>query len=409
MTYPTQISVLEAIQILQDRAPTLPTETVPLLQAYGRVLAQSLASRVDHPSVDNSALDGYACRAADTLAATRDSPVRLSVVGDVPAGSFFKGEVTEGQAVSIYTGAPVPSGADAIIRVEDTAREGDQVLLFTPASPGDIRPLGQDFRTGEVHLTRGLTLDAASVGVAASMGYASLKVTRRPRVGVLATGDEVVAPGTPLAAGQIYNSNTFSVAGLVLAAGAEPVVLEHVADDPAKLAAAVAAAGDLDLLLTSGGVSMGRYDFVRDLLFDHGEVYFWKVAQRPAGPVLFGRWRELPVLGLPGNPVSSMVAFLILAKAFLSRATLSAQILPYHRRLTVTAGVRLKGAGAKETFSRVRLVAAQSGLSAVSTGNQSSGVLTSMLAADALAVVPPQTSYEPGETVEVISLEPYLR
>ncbi len=409
MTYPTQISVREAIAILQHHAPRLEAETVALHHAYGRVLARDLTSRVDHPSVDNSALDGYACRAADTVGASRDAPINLKVVGDVPAGSFFVGEVGPGQAVSIYTGAPVPPGADAIIRVEDTERAGDEVRLFAPASGGDVRPRGQDFNKGEVHLQRGLTLNAASVGVAAAMGYAELEVARKPRVGILATGDEVVAPGVTLKKGQVYNSNTFSVAGLVRAAGAEPVVLDHVADDPAKLAAAVTQAGDLELLLTSGGVSMGKYDFVRDLLFDDGEVYFWKVAMKPGGPALFGRWRGLPVLGLPGNPVSSMVSFLVLARAFLNRATLSSDPLPYRRRLKVTAGVNLKGAGAKETFARVKLVEGESGLEAVSTGNQSSGVLTSMLAADALAVIPPHTVYGVGDALEVVRLEPYLR
>ena len=409
MTYPTQISVLEAIHILQNQAPQLSAETVPLLHAYGRVLAQDLASRVDHPSVDNSALDGYACRAADTVGATRDKPVKLNVIGDVPAGSFLEGEVGPGQAVSIYTGAPVPKGADAIIRVEDTARVGDEVTLFAPANENDIRPKGQDFHTGDVHLKRGRVLDAASVGLAASMGYAELSVARKPRVGILATGDEVIAPGTELKAGQVYNSNTFSVAGLIRAAGAKPVVLEHVTDDPVKLAAALERVGEIDLLLTSGGVSMGKYDFVRDLLFEGGEVYFWKIAMRPGGPALFGRWRGLPVLGLPGNPVSSMVAFLVLAKAFLNRATLCSEGLPYWQRSNATAGVKLSGAGAKETFARVKLVEGEAGLEAVSTGNQSSGVLTSMLAADAFAVIPPHTNYEPGDKLEVIRLEPYLR
>ena len=396
--YPTQISVSEAIRILQDRAPQLETERVPLLDAYGRVLAQDLASKVDHPSHDNSALDGYACRAEDTRGASKENPVRLNVIGDVPAGSLFSGEVEPRQAVSIYTGAPIPAGADAIIRVEETERDGDSVLLFAPANPGDIRPLGQDIRKGETYLGRGTVLNAASVGVGAAMGYGELSVVKRPKVGVLATGDEVIEPGQPLHAGQVYNSNTYSVTGLVRAAGAEAVVLKNVEDDPDKLLAAVRSAGDLDLLLTSGGVSMGKYDFVRDLLFDDGKVHFWKVAQKPAGPVLFGEWEGLPVLGLPGNPVSSMIAFIILGRAFLHALTGRTDRLPYHTRVRAVAGMRLKGAGFKETFSRVKLVQQDDGtLRATSTGNQSSGVQTSMLLADALAVIPPHTTYIEGD------------
>ena len=408
-SYPTQISVSEALCILQNHAPKLGSEQVPLLNAYSRILAQDLASKVDHPSHDNSALDGYACRADDTQEASKENPVQLNVIGDVPAGSLFAGKVGAGQAVSIYTGAPIPAGADAIIRIEETERKDDSVLLFAPANPGDIRPLGQDIRKGETYLKSGTVLNAASVGVAAAMGHDLLEVTKRPKVGILATGDEVIEPGQPLRAGQVYNSNTYSITGLVRAAGAEAVVLKNVEDDPATLAAAVRSAGDLDLLLTSGGVSMGKYDFVRDLLFDDGTVHFWKVAQKPAGPVLFGEWEALPVLGLPGNPVSSMIAFIILGRAFLHAATGRTDPLPYHSRVQATAGMRLKGAGFKETFARVKLVQKGGTLHATSTGSQSSGVQTSMLLADALAIIPPHTVYEKGEGLEAIDLAPYLR
>ena len=403
-SYPSQIPVAEAIATLQDKAPRLERESVRLEAAYGRVLAADLPSLVDHPSHDNSALDGYACRAQDTLSARPDAPVRLSVTGDVPAGSLFEKRVEANQAVSIYTGAPVPPGADAIIRVEDTERQGAEVLLYAPAKPGDIRLLGQDFRRGAVGLRAGRRLDAATVGLAAAMGYAEVEVARRPRVGILATGDEVLEPGTPLRPGQVYNSNSYSVAGLVRAAGAEPLILPRVRDDPEQLARALARAGRLELLLTSGGVSMGNYDFVRDLLFDSGAVHFWKVAQKPAGPVLFGQWRDLPVLGLPGNPVSSMIAFLMLGRAFVHAALGESAPLPYYARRRVRAGVTLKSAGFKETFTRVRLEPRGTELYAVSTGNQSSGVLSSMGLADALAAVPPHTVYEPGDELEVIGL-----
>lgn len=404
MRYPTQILVSEAIHLIQERTPGISSERVPLLAAYGRVLAEDVSSLVDHPSHDNSALDGYACRAEDTLAATQDAPVRLELVADIPAGSVFEGEVEPCQAVGIYTGAPIPTGANAIIRVEDTSEENGKVMLYAPANKGDIRPLGQDFKRGETHLRRGMRLNAASVGVAAAMGHAELSVARKLKVGILATGDEVIAPGEPLRAGQVYNSNTFAVAGLVRAAGAEPIVLEHVQDDQNALAKAVANSGQLDLLLTSGGVSMGKYDFVRDLLFERGEVAFWKVAQKPAGPVLFGHWRDLPVLGLPGNPVSSMVAFIILARAFIDKAMGASGPLPYHQRQQAVAGTPLKSAGFKETFARVKLEAANGSLRALSTGSQNSGILTSMTSADALAIIPPHTQYAEGDGLEVIPL-----
>jgi molybdopterin molybdotransferase len=229
-------------------------------------------------------------------------------------------------------------------------------------------------------------------------------VRRKPRVGILATGDEVIAPGQPLTQGHVYNSNSFSLAGLVAAAGATPIILEHVRDDKDLLAKSLKKAGQIDLLLTSGGVSMGKYDFVRDLLFEDGEVYFWKVAMKPAGPVLFGQWRELPVLGLPGNPVSSMLAFILLAKAYLQTSLGSTEPLPYHARTHAVAGSDLKGAGGKEHFPRVRLEQQK----AFSTGNQSSGVLSSMHLAQAVAVIPAKTNINSGDTLDVIELHKYL-
>ena len=407
-TYPTQISVAEAIRILQGRSTKLDSERLPLLESYGRILAEDIAALVDHPSLDNSAMDGYACKLEDTLSASDENPVRLEVIADIPAGSVFEGEVKSGQAVSIYTGAPMPKGTNAVVPVEKTRLEQNTVIVSQPADPTNVRPKGQDFKKGEVHLKCGLKLSAASVGLAASMGHATLKVVERPKVGILATGDEVVEPGQAVRDGQVFNSNTYSIAGLVKAAGAEAIVLPNVHDDKDVLASALANVGQLDLILTTGGVSMGKYDFVRDLLFEEGEVHFWKVAMKPAGPVLFGTWRDLPMLGLPGNPVSCMIAFLILAKAFLQASTGEMTPLPYHQRTWAIAEDNLKGAGVKENFARVRLLENRAGLLATTTGNQSSGVLTSMLFADALAVVPPNVNYKKGERLEVIRLEGYL-
>ena len=404
MTYPTQISVPEALGLLREHAPRLPTEHVPLFNAAGRTLAADLTSPVDHPSADNSALDGYACRAADTVQASRDAPVTLRLVGDIPAGSTFDGTVGPGEAVGIYTGAAVPRGADAIIGVEHTEASVDAVRLFRPANPADIRPRGQDLRRGEVYLTRGQRLTGAAVGIAAAMGYAEVPVTQRPRVGVMATGDEIVEPGKPIRDGQVYNSNAYALAALVTSAGGEAVPLPNVKDDLETLKTSLSTL-QLDLLLTSGGVSMGRYDFVRDLLIGHGTVYFWKVAIKPGGPVMFGRYGKLPMLGLPGNPVSSLVVFRLLGEAFLGASLGSSEKVPYDVRIPAVAGTPFKGSGFKETFARVTLSFDAEGRTvASSTGNQSSGVLRSLLLADALAVVPPHTNVEVGGRLEVIPL-----
>jgi molybdopterin molybdotransferase len=402
--YPSQISVTEAIVILQNHAKVLETETLSLLECYNRTLAEDVVALVDHPSATNSAMDGYACRLEDTLSASEQNPVKLELIGDIPAGQMFHGNIAQNQAVGIYTGAPMPEMSDAVVPVEVTKVENRYVILSKPADPANVRPQGQDFQQGQILLQQGLHLNAASVALAAAMGHATLKVRRKPRIGILATGDEVIAPGQPLAQGHVYNSNSFSLAGLVAAAGATPIMLEHVRDDKDLLAKSLENAGQIDLLLTSGGVSMGKYDFVRDLLFEDGDVYFWKVAMKPAGPVLFGQWRELPVLGLPGNPVSSMLAFLLLAKAYLQTSLGSTEPLPYHARTQAIAGNDLKGAGLKEHFPRVRLEQQK----AFSTGNQSSGVLSSMHLAQAVAVIPAKTNINIGDTLDVIELYKYL-
>ncbi len=409
MSYKSQISVTEAISIIQEKITKLELEKVALSEAYGRVLAEDVVSLVDHPSLNNSALDGYACVGEDTVDASEVNPVYLDLLGEVAAGSRFEGRISSGQCVSIYTGAPVPEGATAVIRIEDTSKEGNKVKIIAKADASAIREQGQDFKKGETKLEKGSRLNAASVAIAAATGHASLKVSRKARIAILATGDEVIEPGETLELGQVYNSNSYSVAGLICSAGAEAIILPRVKDDLETLERVIAEVGEIDLLLTSGGVSMGKYDFVRDLLFEKGEVHFWKVAMRPAGPVLFGEWNNLAILGLPGNPVSSMIAFIILARAAVQKMTGENSALPYLKREKALTDVPLKSAGFKETFVRLTLNQASDGLSHVTTtGNQNSGVLSSMLSADALAIIPPHTSYQEGDQLEIIRLESYL-
>lgn len=398
----TNLSVEEALSlVLEEARGELSVEELPLKEAYGRVLAEDLASEVDHPDQDDTAIDGYACRQEDTRSASPESPVRLRVIGEAPAGRPFPGEVGPGEAVAVYTGAPIPKGADAVVRVEDTRREGEYVLLFAPASPKDIRPKGDDLKKGEVYLKRGDLLTPGRLGLAAAMGYPRLKVFRRPRVGILSTGDEVVEPGEPLPFGGVYNSNAYSLLGLVWEAGGEPVLLGKVADEPQEVLARLEGAGPLDLLLTSGGVSMGAYDVVRKVLERHGEVIFWKVKQQPGGPLLLARLGGLPVLGLPGNPVSSMVTFFLYGRPFLFR--LLRRTEPPYRSLRARALTPFRGAVDKKVFRR-GVLSFEGELVVRTTGNQSSGVLRSMAVGNALVVLPPGQDVREGEEVEAIPL-----
>jgi molybdopterin molybdotransferase len=397
----TNLSVEEALAlVLAEVRPYEKTEELPLREALHRVLAEDLSSLVDHPDQDDTAVDGYACRQEDTLLARPEAPVRLRVVGESPAGRPFLGQVGPKEAVAVYTGAPIPKGADAVIRVEDTRREGDEVLLLAPASPKDIRPKGDDLKRGEIYLKRGDLLTPARLGLAAAMGHPRLRVYRRPRVGILTTGDEVVEPGEPLPYGGVYNSNAYTLMGLVAEAGGEPVLLGKAPDDREALKERLKAE-ELDLLLTSGGVSMGEYDVVRRVLEEEGEVVFWKVRQQPGGPLLLARHRGVPVLGLPGNPVSSMVTFFLYGRPFLF--ALLGRTDPPYTRLRATALTPFKGAKGKKVFRR-GILSFQEGLVVRTTGNQSSGVLRSMAVGNALVVLPEDQDKEAGQEVEVIPL-----
>ncbi len=406
MSYLIQIAISDAIKIIESKATTVKSETVHLLEANRRILATDLKCKVDHPTNNDSAIDGFACNAVDTINASKEKPVRLKIVGEVPAGKPYYGKINSGEAVSIYTGAIVPDDCDALIRVEDTKTEDNYVLLFKPASSNDIRKKAQDFAKGEILLNKGIVLDSASISLAVAMGYRELKVSKKPRIGILATGDEVIEPGQDLKLGQVYNSNSYALKTLVEKAGAEAVLLKKADDNIKTLAKIIKDAGQLDLLLTTGGVSMGKYDFVRDLLFNEGVVEFWKIAERPGGPVLFGSWQGIPILGIPGNPVSAMVVFLLHAKAFIIKALGSNEIVPFYNRKKATAKTALTSAGFKTNFVRVKLES--NNTEVYSTGSQSSGVLHSMFLADALAIVPANSKIVKGDIVEYIELKAYL-
>ena len=395
-TFPMNISVPEARQMLQDLLPAHEAETVPVGQAAGRFLYADLEAKVSHPSATESALDGIACREADTLSASRSRPVTLKVVGESRAGVPFGGSVGAGECVRIYTGAPIPVGADAICPVEQLEdvqlenAEQDVVQLLRPASPGDVRPEGGDFRVGEVVLHAGQRLTPARLALAVSLGHAEVPVRRRLRVALLSTGDEVREPGSVLTPGQVYDSNRYGLAAMIREAGAEVIDLGHAPDSPERLAELVEGAGGADVLLTSGGVSMGKYDFMRDLLLEQGRVSFWKVRLRPGGPAMLGGWRGLPVFGLPGNPVSSLVVFQVIVRPALTGEQ------PFTLRLR--AATPFRAISDKAAYWRGHIV----GGTVSDYGKQGSGVLRSLSDTGALVIVPEGRPVEVGEEVEVM-------
>lgn len=394
MTYPAfpmHVGVPGAREALAALLPDPGSETVALAGARGRTLAADLAARVSHPSATESALDGIAARETDTRGASPDTPTRLRVVGESRAGLPFAGAVGPGECVRIYTGAPLPPGADAICPVEQLAEDGpDHVVLRRPARPGDVRPEGGDFQAGDVVLRAGALLTPARVALAAALGHAEVPVRRRLRVALLSTGDEVRQPGEALLPGQVYDSNRYGLAAGLEECGCDVLNLGYAPDSPDALAESLAAAGGADLLITSGGVSMGKYDFMRDLLMERGEVVFWKVRMRPGGPALLGRWGDLPVFGLPGNPVSSLVVFGVIVRPVLTGQPL--------RTLRLRAGTPFGGLPDKTAFWR----GVVSGGEVRDYGQQGSGVLRSLGEADVLVVIPEGPGVGVGEEVEVV-------
>ncbi|HEY7033001.1 MAG TPA: gephyrin-like molybdotransferase Glp [Thermomicrobiales bacterium] len=402
-------------KILAAFAP-LPAVAVPIVEALGLVLAEEIVAASPVPPFPNSAMDGYAVRASDTAGASVQGPLHLRVVGEAPAGYAPTRNVEPGTAVRIMTGAPVPDGADAVVRFEETdegdratapdRRAGDTVAVRRTARPGEnVRPAGEDVAAGDRVLAAGTAVRPAEIGVLAALGRDWVAVHRRPRVAILATGDEIVDAGSELGPGQIRNSNSPLVAALVRRCGGDPILLGVARDTTAELRAKLAEAKQADLIVTSGGVSRGDYDVVKDVLQTAGRVDVWQVRIRPGKPLAFGRIGGVPLIGLPGNPVAAAVAFEQFARPALRK-------LLGHRNLgipIVQARLldRIDNPGGRRHFVRVRVEAdAPGGYVARVAGSQGAGVLTSLLLANGLLVVPEDLAVaEPGTVLPVQMLD----
>jgi molybdopterin molybdotransferase len=397
----TELIEIEAAQReVLARVERLESEPVALAESLGRVLAEPVSSPDPVPGFDNSAMDGYAVRAADTAGAER--AVTLTVAGESRAGHPADRELGAGEAIAISTGALMPSGADAVVRVEDTDGGRERVAIEVAVEPGqNVRRAGEDIEAGETVLEPGVEIAAAEAGVLASLGLASVACTRRPRVHLLTTGDELQEAGEPLRAGAIRNSNTYSVGALVGAAGAELVGTEIVRDDRAATEAALERALAADVAVVCGGVSVGEHDHVRGALAELGaEQVFWGVALRPGKPTWFGVGPAGSlVFGLPGNPVSAMVTFLLFTRPAIRRM-LGARD-ERRRTSAVLEGDYPKRPG-RAHLVRCRLELRDDGWHATPTKEQGSHVLTSMLGADALAILPSASGdVRAGERVEI--------
>jgi molybdopterin molybdotransferase len=417
-----RLGVAEAIEAVLDGAVALDAERVALGDALGRVLAADVVSSVALPPWDNAGMDGIAVRAADVRGARADAPIALRLTGAVTAGSAWRGVLAAGEAVRIATGAPVPAGADAVVRVEDVTIDGAVVHVHddrdvrddTRGARRNVRPRGEDVAEGARAVAAGTRLGAAALGVLASVGDASALVVRRPRVGIVSSGDELLPLGDVdgVRAGRgVVSSNAVVLSALVREAGGEPLDLGVARDEPAAMQDRLRAAmdADCDVVLTTGGVSVGERDLARDtVLAVGGTLRFWRVRMRPGGPLAYGtlptRTRHVPWLGLPGNPVSTVVTFTLFARPLLRR--LAGDARPFRRAAPVTLTHAFSTHAPLTQFLRAQLDSMPDGaLGARLTGPQGSGLLTSAARADALVVVPEGVrTLDAGATVRALLL-----
>lgn len=407
------ISVEEALERILSRVTALGDERVALPQALHRVLAEEVESPLDMPPWPASSMDGYALRSEDTHAAVAAAPVRLAVAGRVPAGGVAERALRAGEAFRIFTGAPLPEGADSVVPQEDVTAEGGVLLVPRPVREGAfVRPRGEDMKRGDRVLDRGRVLSAADVGLLATVGHARVSVIRRPRVGILSTGDELVDLGGTIGPGQIPNSNSYSLIAQVIEAGAVPVSLGIAGDRRDEIEARLQWGLGCDLVMSSAGVSVGEHDFVKDALARLGaEQHLWLVDMRPGKPIAFSTIPQegkgaLALFALPGNPVSAMVTFELFVRPAILRMAGHARL----HRPTISARALdpIANRDRRRGYLRVTLTPSDDGYGARLTGTQSSGVLRSMVAADGLAIVAGETTISPGQPVKVIVLRPGL-
>ncbi len=388
------LPVSEALERILASFQPLNSVHVPLKNAVGRILAEEIVSATDLPLFDNSSMDGFALRASDVTQAGSATPISLPVVDDIPAGKMPTHHLQTGEAARIMTGAPLPPGADAVVPVEETDFNNrapgtalpEKVQIFKAAKVGaNIRKRGDDIQRGESILCAGQRLRAQDLGMLAMLGIADVPVRRKPRVALLSSGDELTPIGQPLTDGKIYDVNSYTLGALLEATGCEIIPLGVAADTPEAVKDALKGAKDADLILSSAGVSMGSFDFIKDVIEKEGELNFWRINMRPGKPLTFGHYQNIPFIGLAGNPVSAFVGFMVFVRPVVEKMLGSSQQAKVTVRARLAEPIRSDG---RESYLRAHLYLEKGERYAKLTGHQGSGNLFSMVQANALLIIP---------------------
>jgi molybdopterin molybdotransferase len=408
------LSVYDARNLIVDKFSPLGKEMISLGETPGRVLAESISSRIDLPLFPNSSMDGFAVRSIDVAGASIDNPRQLDVVDDIPAGKVSLVAIDEGQTSRIMTGAPLPSGADAVIPVEDTnqyqlGRQSEtlpkRIEVYRSVQSGDyIRQKGEDIRSGETVLPSGRRIRPQEVGLLAMLGVAEVSVIRKPRVAIISTGDELVPIDIPLEPGKIHDSNTYTLCAQIIRDGGEPLNLGIASDLESAVIEVLekAVSSSVDLILSTAGVSVGAFDFVKSVVSRFGQIEFWRVNMRPGKPLTFGHYREIPFIGLPGNPVSSFVGYEIFVRPAIYRLSGVERFEHLLLKVRLTDPIESDG---RESYLRAFVKRQQDEWTAHLTGHQGSGNLRSLVQANALLVIPSGVKSLPsGSLIDAILL-----
>jgi molybdopterin molybdotransferase len=407
------LTVSEARERILSHFQNTTEETLPLIKCANRILAMDIAAAYDLPLFNNSSMDGFAIRAEDSAKAAAESPLTLSVVADIPAGSAPTVTLTNGQAARIMTGAQVPDGANAVIPVEDTDFNSRDAGSTAPKKISfskvitvgeNIRTRGMDLRTGEIVLQKGRKLKPQDLGLLAMLGIAEVSVYKKPRIGLLSSGDELLEIDAPLTAGKIHDSNSYALGAFIENSGADLVSLGVAKDTKKSVTSLLKKAVDekVDLIISSAGVSVGAFDFVKEVIETNGKLDFWRVNMRPGKPLAFGEYQGIPFIGLPGNPVSAFVGFVIFVRPLLEK--LSGQLNGDRHKVRVRCEEEIESDG-RESYLRAKIRNENGVYSANLTGHQGSGNLLSLVQADALLIIPAGVKCVPvGQDVDAILL-----